>query len=140
MHTIGIPREIDGESYRLSVSGMVANPLSLSYSDLKTYPAEDRVVLLICPRVFADNPRWTGVPLTSILAAAGIKPEAKEMVLVSDDEFEILLPLELAPQILLAYGVDGQVLTPGHGYPLRAVVEGRIGFYWLRWLVGIEVF
>jgi DMSO/TMAO reductase YedYZ molybdopterin-dependent catalytic subunit len=139
MHTISIPRDIDVNTYRFNVSGLVNNPLNLTYEELRAYPHEAHVVLLICPLTFADNPSWGGVPLSAILAAAGVQNEAREIVLQSDDAFEIPLPLELAPDILLAYEVDGQPLTPGHGYPLRAVVKGRIGLYWLRWLTGIKI-
>jgi DMSO/TMAO reductase YedYZ molybdopterin-dependent catalytic subunit len=125
--------------YFFTIDGMVDNPLHLSYSELKDYPSETRVVLLICPRTFADNPSWTGIPLAAILAKAGAGPEASEIVLRSLDGFEIPLPIDIAPDILLAYQVDGAMLPPVHGYPLRAVITGRIGLYWLRWLKEIEV-
>ncbi len=139
MHVIGRPPQVDIGAYRFTVGGLAGNPLSLGYEELKNFPVESRVVLLICPLTFADNPRWTGIPLTALLEAAGARPEATEVVLRSLDGFEIPLPISLAPDILLAYEVDGVALPPGHGYPLRAVVKGRIGLYWLRWLEGIEV-
>jgi DMSO/TMAO reductase YedYZ molybdopterin-dependent catalytic subunit len=139
MHIIGSPRPVDIGSYRFSVTGLVNNPLSLSYEELKAYPEEDRVVLLICPYIFADNPRWTGVPLTYLLAAAGVQAGAKEIVLQCDDGFELPQPLEKAPDILLAYEVDGETLPPGHGYPVRAVVKGVSGAYWIRWMSGIAI-
>jgi DMSO/TMAO reductase YedYZ molybdopterin-dependent catalytic subunit len=139
MHIIGTPPEVDITSYRFKFSGQVDNPLDLSYDDLQNYPQEDRVVLLICPQTFADNPRWTGIPLVTLMAAAGAKAEATEIVMRSLDGFELSLPIELAPDILLAYEVDGATLPPGHGYPLRAVVKGRIGAFWLRWLSEIEI-
>ena len=139
MHVIGGPRVVDINSYRFTVEGLVGNPMSLSYEEFKALPSEDRVVLLICPYTFADNPLWTGVPLSKLLAAAGPKPEATEVILKSLDGFESPLPISLAPDILLAFDVDGEPLPPEHGYPLRAVVKGRIGLYWLRWLKGIEL-
>ena len=139
MHTIGIAHPIDIDTYRFSVTGLVNNPLSLSYEELKAYPKEDRVVLLICPYNFADNPMWTGVPLVSLLASAGVQAGAKEVLFQSVDGFELPQPLELAPDILLAYEVDGQTLPPGHGYPVRAVVKGVSGVYWLRWMTGIII-
>ena len=139
MHVIGGPRLLDIDSYRFTVEGLVGNPMSLSYEEFKALPSEDRVVLLICPYTFADNPLWTGVPLSKLLAAAGSKPEATEVILKSLDGFESPLPISLAPDILLAFEVDGEPLPPEHGYPLRAVVKGRIGLYWLRWLKGVEL-
>ena len=139
MHTIGIAHPFDIASYRFSVTGLVNSPLSLSYDELKAYPKEDRVVLLICPFNFADNPKWSGVPMTSLLASAGVQAGAKEIVFQSVDGFELPQPLELATDILLAYEVDGQILPPGHGYPVRAVVKGKSGVFWLRWMTGILI-
>ncbi len=139
MHTIGIPHEIDASTYHLAVTGLVNNSLNLSYDEIKAFPHEDRVVLLICPLNFADNPRWMGVPMTTILSAANVQAGAKEIVFQSVDGFELPQPLELAPDILLAYAVDGQALPAGHGYPLRAIVKGKFGVYWLRWLTGIVI-
>lgn len=139
MHGIGTPPEVNISDYAFTVDGLVDNPLRLSYSDLRSYPPETRVVLLICPLTFADNPSWTGVPFAAILARAGARPEATEIVLKSLDGFEIPLPIDIVPDVLLAYGVDGETLPPVHGYPVRAVITGSIGLYWLRWLEGIEI-
>jgi DMSO/TMAO reductase YedYZ molybdopterin-dependent catalytic subunit len=79
IHVTGVAPEIDISKYRLIVNGLVSTPLSLTYDAIMQYPTVTEVVLLICPGVFADNAQWTGVPVTTILAEAGVEPQAKEV-------------------------------------------------------------
>ena len=133
--------EVDISEYRLTVDGLVTNPLSLTYEELLAYPSVSEVVLLICPWVFADNAGWTGVPVATILAAAGINPEASEVHLYALDGYSVSLPLETAQKegVFLAYSVNGQTLPAIHGYPLRLVVKGQYGYNWIKWVERIEV-
>jgi len=98
---------------------------------------------------------WTGVPLAAILEKAGVKPGAVEVILVGTDvgtiatdpaspgpiAFDRSIPLEKArkPEVLLAYGMNGEDLTPSHGFPLRAVVGGWFGMASVKWLSRIVV-
>lgn len=133
--------EVNIAEYRLTVDGLVTNPLSLTYEELLAYPPITEVVLLICAFTFADNAEWTGVPLNTILAEAGIKPEASKVDFYALDGYHISLSLETAQKegVFLAYAVDGQVLPARHGYPLRLVVKGQFGDRWIKWVERIEV-
>lgn len=98
---------------------------------------------------------WTGVPLASVLKRAGVKPGAVEVLLVGADQgaissdpptpgvipFDRSIPLEKAykPEVLLAFRMNGEALTPAHGYPLRAVVGGWYGMASIKWLTRIIV-
>ncbi|HXR35778.1 MAG TPA: sulfite oxidase [Candidatus Binataceae bacterium] len=101
------------------------------------------------------NAEWTGVPLAAVLQAAGVKAGAVEVVLEGADHGEIRkepvspgkityargLPLAkaLSPDVILAYRMNGEPLTPAHGYPLRAVVSGWYGMASVKWLTRIVV-
>jgi DMSO/TMAO reductase YedYZ molybdopterin-dependent catalytic subunit len=50
-----------------------------------------------------------------------------------------LHPIQEAREMLLATHVTGEVLGASHGFPLRAVIPGRRGWFWMKWLVKIEV-
>ncbi len=132
---------VDITSYRLTVSGLVETPLSLIYQDVLAYPSVTRVVLLICPVTFADNAGWTGVTVATILAAAGIKPEAKEVTFYAIDGYNQSFSLKDVQQdgVFLAHTVNGQILPPDHGYPLRLVVKGFFGAFWVKWVERVEV-
>ena len=133
--------EVDITKYRLTVDGLVAHPLSLTYEALLAYPTVTEVVLLICPGVFADNAQWTGVPVATILAEAGIKPEASQVHFYAVDGYHISLSLKSAQQegVFLAHTVNGRILPAKHGYPLRLVARGQYGDKWIKWVERIEV-
>ncbi len=101
------------------------------------------------------NAEWTGVPLARVLEKTGMKDSAVEVVLVGADRGEILndpkpagpihfarsLPLKKAMQseVLLAFQMNAEELSPEHGYPVRAVVPGWYGMASVKWLTKIIV-
>jgi DMSO/TMAO reductase YedYZ molybdopterin-dependent catalytic subunit len=132
--------DVDIAEYRLTVDGLVETPLTLTYEAILAYPAVSEVLLLICPSYFANNAEWTGVPMTTIMAEAGVKPEASEVTFYAIDGYQETLSIEDAQQegVLLAYAVNGQTLPAEHGYPLRLTVKGKFGAYWVKWLERID--
>ncbi len=97
------------------------------------------------------NARWTGVRLADVLAAVGVQADpALHVAFSSWDECEVdgktfrygaSIPMSkaTAPEVLLAYAMNGVPLTPQHGYPLRVVVPGFAGVRSPKWLAAIEV-
>jgi DMSO/TMAO reductase YedYZ molybdopterin-dependent catalytic subunit len=95
---------------------------------------------------------WTGVPLKLVLERSGLLPDALEVVFEGADSgtepdhpepmhFERSLPLEKAlhPDTLLASRMNGELLEPIHGHPLRLLVPGWYGVASVKWLRRIEV-
>lgn len=97
---------------------------------------------------------WTGVLLRDVLERAGIRSDAVEVILEGADRGAIKepprppgeinyarsLPLKKAnADVLLAFAMNGQPLTPEHGFPLRAVVPGWFGMASVKWLQRIVV-
>jgi DMSO/TMAO reductase YedYZ molybdopterin-dependent catalytic subunit len=141
IHLTGTPRDVDIASYRLSVVGLVDSPLALSYQELLQFASITRVVLLICPGFFVDNAEWTGVPVKSVLARAGLRPEAREVTVHSVDGYSQTFSLQDSQKdgFFLSYQVNGQILPREHGYPLRLVVEGAYGGRWAKWVDQLEI-
>jgi DMSO/TMAO reductase YedYZ molybdopterin-dependent catalytic subunit len=161
--------DLDGEQYRLSVSGLVDRPLELSLGDLRDMRPETRVVTLECagngrslfdPAVpgepwglgAASTAEWTGVPLTELLDRAVVQPGATEIVFRGADEgqvadvdtpvrFERSLPADAVRDsgALLAYAMNGEALSAPHGYPLRLIVPGWYAVASVKWLTEIVV-
>ena len=140
LHVTGVAREINIDNYRLTVDGLVDTPLSLTYKSIMQYPTVTEVVLLNCPGVFTDNAEWTGVLVSTILAEAGVKPEAKYVDFYSG-LYHMSLPLAEVESkgFFLAHTVDGQILPIEHGYPLRLVAPGYPGSDWVKWIDRIEL-
>lgn len=141
LHTTGQPPDIDVQQYRLVVDGLVEHPLSLTYSEVLSRPSVAKLVLLICFGFFVDNAEWTGIPVNLLLEEAMAKPEAKAVAFYGADGYSQTLSLEEAQidGVFLAHHVNGEVLPLEHGYPLRLVVEGKYGNFWVKWVHHIEV-
>jgi sulfite dehydrogenase (cytochrome) subunit A len=166
-HLADIPTEIDPETFRLAVGGKVETSLSLSLSDLKSqFDTVDLVAVHQCsgnsrgftmPRVaggqagngLMGNARWTGVSLKSVLEKAGVQDGAIEVafdgldgpVLVETPDFTKALELEhaLDGEVMLAWAMNGEDLPWLNGFPLRLVVPGHYGTYWVKHLNQITV-
>jgi len=166
-HLANIPTSINPDTYRLSVTGHVKTPLNLSLDELKALtPAEEIVAVNQCsgnsrgyssPRVFGaqlgngamGNARWQGVPLRAVLEKAGVSAGAMQVtfngldspVLPQTPDFRKALDIEhaLSPEPLLAWGMNGEDLPFLNGYPLKLIVPGYFGTYWVKQLAEIEV-
>lgn len=165
-HLADIPTEIDPQAFRVAVTGQVERPLSLSLADLKAMPQTEIVAVNQCsgnsrgffePRIAGGQlangamgcARWTGVPLKTVLDRAGVKAGAVQVafngldgpVLPETPDFAKALTLDHARDgaVLLAWGMNGQDLPWLNGFPLRLVVPGYYGTYWVKHLDSIAV-
>ena len=141
LHVTGAPLEVDLTTYRLEVTGLVDRPLSLTYEELRCLPKVEASPPLDCPGYFVDEVTWAGVPLREILERAEIRDGATRVRLTAADGYA--LEVDLTPETLqsafLAYEVQGETLPALHGFPVRFVWPDHEGFYWVKWLVRIEV-
>ena len=121
---------IDITKYRLTVGGLVNNPLSLSYEELMQYPPIAETVTITCPGYFSENRDWVGVPVSTILSEASIGDTATKVTFYSVDGYKS----QWSPydsSLFLAYTVDGQTLPKDNGFPIRLVVPQEIGAEWV---------
>ncbi len=97
------------------------------------------------------NAAWTGVSLADVLGAAGADASGDlhveftccDEVRADGERFRygVSIPMRkaLADEVLLAFAMNGEALSPAHGYPLRAIVPGYAGVRSAKWLAAIEV-
>ena len=166
-HLADIPLSIDPDAFRIEVKGKVDRPLLLSLTDLKSgFEPLEIVAVNECsgnsrgffePRVGGGqlgngamgNARWRGVPLKSVLDKAGIQAGSRQVtfngldepVLPETPDFIKALNLEHARdgEVMIAYGMNGEDLPWLNGYPVRLVVPGYYGTYWVKHLNEITV-
>lgn len=136
-------------TWRLTVDGKVATPLSLSLADLKAMPSRTQITRHDCVEGWSAIGQWTGVPLARVLAAARPTPEARYVVFHCADRYEegedgmyyesIDMVDARHPQTILAWGMNGQDLSVGHGAPLRLRVERQLGYKQAKYIMRIEL-
>lgn len=141
LHVTGTAPDIDFSSYRLSLTGLVEKPISLTYDQLRCFPKVTSNPDLSCRGYFVDVANWSGVLISDILSLVQPLQEAKTVTLISADGYEAEIPLGVAmdQESFLAYEWEGETLPILHGFPLRAVIPSREGLYWVKWLVELRV-
>ena len=150
----------------MEIKGKVDQPLKLSLKDIKKLRPVELVAVNQCsgnsrglsnPRVAGGqsgngamgNARWRGVPLKTVLDKAGVQQGAKQVTFngmdgpVSDKTPDFVKALDIDHardgEVMLAYGMNGEDLPVLNGFPLRLVVPGYYGTYWVKHLNEITV-
>jgi DMSO/TMAO reductase YedYZ molybdopterin-dependent catalytic subunit len=166
-HYQGYPLSASSDTFRVRVNGSVKNTLSLSIDDLKTqFPVEEIVAVNHCtgnsrgfvtPRVTGGqwghgamgNARWTGVSLRAVLDRAGVKAGAVQVAFSGMDnpkeddipKFVKALDIDVARngEVMLAFAMNGEDIPLLNGYPLKLIVPGYWGTYWVKQVNNITV-
>jgi DMSO/TMAO reductase YedYZ molybdopterin-dependent catalytic subunit len=134
-------------SWRLRVHGLVEYPVELSLADLRALPYHEQITQHFCIQGWSGIARWGGVSIAAILDLVQPLPEARWAVFYSLGDgpdgglYYDAHPIEQlrAPLTMLAYDMNGEPLTYGHGAPLRLRNEIQLGFKQVKWLAGIEL-
>ncbi|HZY04421.1 MAG TPA: molybdopterin-dependent oxidoreductase, partial [Anaeromyxobacteraceae bacterium] len=165
-HLSNIPA-VGTAQWKLEIGGdSVEKPLALAWDDLRGYEQVEIAAVCLCsgnrrglsnPHVpgvewghgAMGNARWKGIRLKDVLAKAGVKKEAVEIVMDGADsaplattpDFVKSLPMwkALDENTLLAYEMNREPLPHWNGHPVRLVVPGWTGTYWTKQIVSIEV-
>ncbi len=142
--------------WRLRIDGLVEQPASYSLEQLRKLPARTQITRHDCVEGWSAIGGWTGVPLSLLLRAAGLKTEARYAVLHCADTLDgepkkggderagryyesIDLVDAFHPQTILAYALNGRPLPVENGAPLRLRVERQLGYKQAKYLMRIEI-
>jgi DMSO/TMAO reductase YedYZ molybdopterin-dependent catalytic subunit len=129
------------EGWRLRVSGMVARPLELSLAELQRLSRTDVRVRHYCVEGWSAVASWHGVALRDLARLVGADRRAAFVEFQSFDAgYYSSWDRESAlhPQSILAYGMDGALLTPGHGAPLRLYSAVKLGYKMVKYLTEVR--
>lgn len=157
---------VDPESWSLRVGGNVVSDLELTMPDIMAMPKLTQAVTLECagngrallePRPVSQpwlheavsTAAWGGVALQAVLERAGLREDTVSVVFTGadrgvqsgvEDQYRRGLTIEetAAEGMLLAYEMNGRLLEPQHGAPLRLVAPGWYGMAHVKWLTSIE--
>ena len=153
--------DIDPSKHRLMINGLVKNPLVFTMDDLMRLPAVSRIHFIECgantamewgnvavPTVQYTHGmlsccEFTGVLLSTLLDMAGFDRKSGKYILVEGADGSSLtrtIAMDRAlDDCMVAYAMNGEMLRPENGYPLRMVAPGIQGVSWVKWLRRIEV-
>jgi len=144
---LSVPQILPAE-WELRIHGMVDRELTLTYQDLLDHGLDDAWVTLCCVsnQVGGDlisNARWSGVRIADVLAEAGVSDDADAVLSTSEDGWTCGTPIGALTDdrnALFAVAMNGEPLTPEHGFPVRMVVPGLYGYVSAtKWVVDLEV-
>ena len=167
-HLAGIPEKLDAAGWKIRIGGEGAtSPLEIGLAELKSgfEPVELAAVCqcsgnrrgLSDPHVpgvqwglgAMGNAMWKGVRLKDVLAKAGLRKEALEIVVNGADgpvidktpDFIKSIPVwkGLDENTLIAWEMNGQELPHFNGFPVRLIVPGWTATYWMKHLETIDI-
>src|SRR5688500_10177048 len=156
---------MDAAVWRLDIGGAVERPFTLVFEELRAMPRQTVAVTMECagngrarlhPRPVSQpwlyeaigTAEWTGTPLWPLIERAGLRSHALELVFTGADrgvqggeEQDYQRSLSIAeaqrPEVVLVYEMNGRLLEPQHGYPVRLIVPGWYGMTSVKWLTRI---
>ena len=141
------PPVIDSQEWRLEVSGLVDNPVSLSLQDLyDKFERVDRFITLSCISnriggTLISTTKWSGFLVKDFLALVQPQEKAVALKITGADNFDEFVMLDLIrsdERIMFAYEWDDQPLKQKHGFPLRIYLPDRYGMKQPKWIKSIE--
>jgi DMSO/TMAO reductase YedYZ molybdopterin-dependent catalytic subunit len=134
-------KPVDGGTWRLDVSGLVANKRAWSLPDLQALPQTSMVIKHICVEGWSYIGGWTGVPLRVFLERIGADLHAKYVAFKTADNYpsSIDMATALHPQTLLALKYGGDTLADPFGFPMRLRMATKLGYKNPKWVTAIEV-
>src|SRR5215213_9456542 len=154
--------QLNENDWRLDISGLVDQPMTLTLDDLKARERQEVTFTLECSGNTGlpffnggiGNATWAGTPLAPLLEEVGVQEPGIEVVFWGADAGEqtwremkitehfarsMSLADAMSPDNLLVYEMNGEPLPPLHGFPLRLIAPGWYGIANVKWLSRIEL-
>lgn len=133
--------------YRLSVGGLVENPVELSLADLEKLGKTESITMHHCIQGWSGIAKWGGIPMKALIGLVRPKPTAKVIAFFSfgpgpsgEGNYYDTQRIDnaLKPECLLATEMNGAPLPEIYGAPLRLRVENQLGYKMVKWIERIE--
>ena len=122
--------EVDGDAWRLELSGLIADKKSWTLPQLRALPQETQVTRHICVEGWSAIGKWGGVPFSHFLNRVGADTTAKYIGFQCADDYftSIDMATALHPQTIMALTYDGEELPPKYGYPMKLRMPTKLGY------------
>jgi DMSO/TMAO reductase YedYZ molybdopterin-dependent catalytic subunit len=138
---LGQTPNVSRENWKLDIVGAADRPATWSWQTFLAQPQSSKLSDIHCVTTWSryDN-HWDGVSTHDLMEAVGVKPEARFVLLTSNDSYTTNLAIEdfASADALVAHSWEGQPLTLEHGGPARLVVPHLYFWKSAKWLRKIE--
>jgi sulfoxide reductase catalytic subunit YedY len=132
--------------YRLRVNGLVGNPVELDLTQLRALTHHEQITQHFCIQGWSGVAKWSGVSMQTVMDLVKPKPEAKWVIFYSYADgsdggvyYDVQPIQQMSYELtMLAYDMNDEALSYGHGAPLRLRNEVELGFKMVKWIKGIE--
>jgi DMSO/TMAO reductase YedYZ molybdopterin-dependent catalytic subunit len=133
--------EIDGDTYKLELSGLIANKQSWTIAELRKLPQTSQVTRHICVEGWSAIGKWGGVPFRTFLERVGADTKARYVGFRCADKYysSIDMATALHPQTQLTLDYADEELPTEYGYPLKLRVPTKLGFKNPKFIAAIFV-
>jgi DMSO/TMAO reductase YedYZ molybdopterin-dependent catalytic subunit len=140
LHVGSVPT-FDPAAWRLRADGEVREPRDLSYKEVRALAPVITTSDFHCVEGWSRlDCAWEGVRFSEICDLVSPTERARSVTISCDGGYTTSLPLKelLGPDVMLAWGMDGVPLTPGHGFPLRLVTPHKYAYKSAKWVRSIR--
>jgi DMSO/TMAO reductase YedYZ molybdopterin-dependent catalytic subunit len=122
--------EVDGETFKLEVGGLVDNKRSWKLEELYALPQETQITRHVCVEGWSAIGKWSGVRLSDFLQRVGADTRAKYVWFQCAEGYSntIDMPTALHPQTQLTFKFDDQILSRKYGFPMKCRMPTKLGF------------
>jgi len=131
----------DVKSFRLKVYGAVAKPFEVDYAGLLKLPTVTKEADVHCVTGWSMlRGMWKGVQIKALAELAGIKSEARHVIVEAHAGFTANVPLKeaFADNALVAYRVNGKPFAIEHGAPVRGLIPDLYFWKSSKWITGLR--
>ncbi len=140
LHYGGVPK-VDLATWTFSMTGLVEQPVTLTYAQIKELPRKTLQTDVHCvTRWSLLDSSWEGFPVEELMKLVQLKPEATHVMVKAEHGFTANLSLEdfLRPENMLVDTRNGEPISPEHGWPLRLFVPHLYFWKSAKWVRGLE--
>jgi len=133
---------LNQSTYRLSITGLVNQPLEYTYSDVvNNFTSYQNVATLYCVEGWSVTCLWQGTLVSDLIKEAGVSSNANTLIFTASDGYTTSLPISYVDQnnIVLAYKMNNVTLPAAAGFPFVLIPSDQYGYKWIKWVTQIEV-
>ena len=136
------PQQVDIETYRLRISGLVKTPKNYTYDEvINNRQHYKKTVTLDCVEGWSVTILWEGLLVRDLIAESSPLTNARVVIFHAYDGYTTSLPIDyiMNNDIIMAYKMNEITLPAERGCPLQLVAESKWGYKWIRWITEIEL-